>query len=544
MSPNPSNTVFHKSKAQSMIEEIYDAISMAQHDRRRLNQVVTLAKSVLKMEDADIDQLLDRLVDFHEELQRSQANTAEGAYSIDQCLQPVVDQLVAREQALRNDGEQTPWSEARLDCTHRLYVNCPPESELRCHLLRLLATVGSEESLRQWSDMVCGNPPFHRLGMVLVFAPLMQIEFEPPSWLLDELLNNATSHSQTAPAVYDLLNYYFRNGKVDVHPAAPRASALVGLLDQLVQQLGKIESGELPSGATPESINQLISDSVALIVALCDSVALLQHHEAMTTLADALQLRHRRVQTEAAAALARLGIEQGKTALIALAKEPVARLRVLAYADELGFRNEISLELQGEISLAESHLSIWLAEPEQMGLAPSNIRLVENREMYWPGYEHPVQCFLFEYFYGLGDSAHSNIAICGPMTHAFSADLKHLSPDELYAAFAGWQSTHQEIFQIAPERAETAYPNDWRRLVGDLHAEAYDEAEIKMAASFFGDLLLIATATEAGKPGTAIIDMNSKTWFAAGNPDAPIDWSLAYAIWRGQQMLSSFNEQA
>ena len=84
-----------------MIEEIYDAISMAQHDRQRLNQVVSLAKSVPKMEDADIDQLVDRLADFHEELQRSQANTAEGAYSIDQCLQPVVDQLVIREQALQ-----------------------------------------------------------------------------------------------------------------------------------------------------------------------------------------------------------------------------------------------------------------------------------------------------------------------------------------------------------------------------------------------------------------------------------------------------------
>ena len=526
-----------------MIEEIYDAISMAQHDRRRLNQVVSLAKSVPKMGNEDTDQLLDRLAEFHEELQRSQANTAEGAYSIDQCLQPVIDQLVAREHSLRSEGEQTPWSASRLDCIHRLYVNCPPESELRCHLLRLLATVGSEESLRQWSDMVCGNPPYHRLGMVLVFAPLMQPTFDPPPWLLDQLLNNATAHSQTAPAVYDLLNYYFRHKKVDVHPAAPRANELVGLLGQLVQQLGKIESGSLPLNATPSSINQLISDSVALIVSLCDSLALLQHTEAITALADALQLRHRRVQTEAAASLARLGIDQGKTALIELAKEPVARLRVLAYADELGFRNEISLELQGEISLAESHLAIWLAEPNQMGLAPSKLQLIETREMYWPGYEHPVQCFLFEYFYGMGNSAHSNIGICGPMTHAFAADLTHLSPDEQFAAFAGWQSVHQEIFLIPPDRTEATYPNDWRRLLGDLHAEAYDEVEIKTAASFFGQLLLIADATQDGKPGTAVIDAGSKSWFAVGNPEAPVNWDLAYAIWRGQQMLSSFNDQ-
>ena len=109
-----------------MIEEIYDAIDMAQHDRRRLNQVVSLSKSIPKMEDADVDQLLDRLSGFHEELQRSQANTAEGAYSIDKCLQPVVDQLVNREQTLRAEGEQTPWSAARLDCTCLLYTSPSP----------------------------------------------------------------------------------------------------------------------------------------------------------------------------------------------------------------------------------------------------------------------------------------------------------------------------------------------------------------------------------------------------------------------------------
>ena len=76
-----------------------------------------------------------------------------------------------------------------------------------------------------------------------------------------------------------------------------------------------------------------------------------------------------------------------------------------------------------------------------------------------------------------------------------------------------------------------------------LHAEAYDEVEIKTAASFFGQLLLIADATQDGKPGTAVIDAGSKSWFAVGNPEAPVNWDLAYAIWRGQQMLSSFNDQ-
>lgn len=526
-----------------MIEEIYDAISMAQHDRRRLNQVISLSKSIGAMDDATVDQLLGRLSDFHDELQRSPANTAEGAYSIDQCLQPVVDQMVTREKSLLEDQQQETWSADRQDSVHKLYVNCPPSSELRCHLLRWLATAGTEDCLRQWSDMVCDNPPFHRTAMVLVFAPLMQAHFSPPAWLVDQLINNATSHSQIAPAVYDLLNYFFRHGKVDAHPAQPRNEALVGLLGQLADQMGKIESGNLPSGATPESVNLLISDSVSLIVALCDAFALQKYDPAADALRKAMGLRHRRVQTEAAAALAQLGDDAGKAVLVGLASEPIARLRVLAYADELGFRDEISLELQGEISLAESHLAIWLAEPSQLGLAPSQIDLVDTRELYWPGYDHPVQCFLFKYSYGLGGSGLSNIGICGPMTHAFAADLQHLGVDEMYAAFAGWQTVHQEIFQITPERAEASFHNDWRRLVGDLHAEGYDQAEIKMAASFFGQLVLVAEATNEGKQGTAIVEASSKRWFEIGDPEQPIDFQMAFSIWKGQQMLASFNEQ-
>ena len=462
---------------------------------------------------------------------------------VDQRLQPVFDQLVQRLQKQIADDELEPWSSQRLDQIARLYHHSPATSDLRNHLLRLLATEGSEDSLRFWGDLICEDPPLHRLGIVLAFSPLMQDSFDPPAWLLEQLLNQATSHSQIAPAVYDLLNFFYRQQRVTTHPAEERIGALSVLLGQLAGQLGKIEEGNLPPGADAAAINQVVSDSVALIVALCDCIALLDYKDGAPKLHQALELRHRRVQTEAAAALVKLGDDEGKAALIKLAEEPVTRLRVLAYAEELGLRDDISLELQGEIAIAESHLAIWLAEPAQMGLAPSDIEFIESKEMYWPSYEHPVQCYLFKYSYGKGPQAHSNIGICGPMVHAFAADLRELPIEDVYAAFAGWQTVHNEIYQIAPDRAEATFPNDWRRLVGDMHGQDYDAAEIKMAASFFGQLVLIAEATDEGKPGTAIMEANSVNWYPAGNESAPIDWQMAYAIWRGQQMLKSFNEQ-
>ena len=75
-----------------------------------------------------------------------------------------------------------------------------------------------------------------------------------------------------------------------------------------------------------------------------------------------------------------------------------------------------------------------------------------------------------------------------------------------------------------------------------LDAEAYDEHQPVMAASFFGELLLIADATNNGKKGTAIVESNLSSWFSEGNAEAPIDSTMAYTIWRGKQLLANFNE--
>ncbi|MDG1873891.1 MAG: hypothetical protein P8J27_08265 [Mariniblastus sp.] len=532
-----------------MINEITEAILLAHNDPAQLSRIASLSQSIPKLSNDEVDELLDRLLDFGDELrtardepvtQNETHGNADRVY-FDQLLQPVIHQLVEREQKLENEEDRI-WANARFASIQTLYRFAPAQSDMRNHLLRWLAVQGQEEAIQIWTDLVCDDPPEHRLGIVLAFAPLMQAGFGPPEWIFSQLLNHATRHSQIAPAVFDLFNYYFRNERIEIHPAQERVDALTGLLGQVSGQLGQIEEGNFPSNFDANQINQLVSDSVALIVALCDTFAQLEHHPAIPKLHQALSLRHRRVQTESAAALARLGDEMGKHALIELADQPVARLRALAYAEELGFKDEISLELQGEIALAESHLAIWLSESQQMGLAPSNIEFIENREMYWPSYEHPVQCYLFKYLYGSGEQSHSNIGICGPMTHAFAADIQHLEPESIYAAFAGWQTVHNEIFQISLSRAQQAFPNQWRRLTGDLHAEGFDSVEPHTAASFFGEIILISEATKDGEFGTAIVDGQKVTWYAHGNPDAPIDWQMAYAIWRGHQMLTSFNE--
>lgn len=526
-----------------MINEITEAILLAQNDPAQLSRVAVLSQSIPALSNEEVDQLVDRLLGFEDELRVSSPQEHAQKIQIDQLIQPVVHQLVQRESKLAAEEDAgRHWSSERLGNLQSLYCYTPATSDLRNHLLRWIAVEGSDENLKVWTDLICDDPPEHRLGIVLAFAPLMQPGFDPPEWMLSQLVNNGTGYSQIAPAIFDLFNYYYRNDKVESHPGEERIDALTDLLGQLVGQLGKIEEGNFPDNFTASQINQLVSDSVALIVALCDTFAQLEHEPAIGKLHQALGLRHRRVQTESAAALARLGDDSGRETLIELAQQPVSRLRVLAYAEEMGFKHEISLELQGEIAMAESHLAIWLSEPAQMGLAPSDITFLESREMYWPSYEHPVQCYLFQYSYGSGDQSHTNIGICGPLTHAFASDIQHLTYDDVYAAFAGWQTVHNEIYQISLSRAEKTFPNDWRRLMSNLHAEEFDAAQPRTAASFFGEIIVVADATKDGQTGTVIVESEKTNWFSHGNATAPIDWQMAYSIWRGRQLLNSFNE--
>ena len=487
------------------------------------------SSQIAAMQPSDVDQLLLRIVESNSGDEDSSENRAGS-------IQVLIHKLASGK-------TEDSWTNTRLNAVESLYQNSPTDSDLRNQLLHWMAVSKDANALKLWSELVTSQPPEHRLGLVLAFAPLMQQDFDPPAWLQERLLNEGTIHMQIAPLIFDVFNFWFRSGKVNSHPADPRLENLLTLFGQLVGQLGKIEEGNIRKDVDLLTLNMQISDSVSLVVSLCDFFGLLESETAKPKLHQAMGLKHRRVQTEASAALAKMGDEDGKQILIGLAEEPVARLRVLKYAEELGFLKEISLEWQGEIATAESHLAIWLSAPQQVGFAPAEIRLIENREMNWPSYEHPVQCYLFDYRYGLQEDAPGNVGICGPLTHAFPADLRGLSPDDMYAAFAGWQTVHEEIFVTTHERAKAAAPDEIAHLESQLnHVEDGVVEKVELVGNFFGQWILLANGETEGQSATLVVDGSEHSWIEAGNPNAPIDTETAWCIAQGRKLLSHFNQ--
>ncbi len=427
-----------------------------------------------------------------------------------------------------------------LAAIRTIYLAAPANTNLRNLCLAWIARLGNPAALEVWAQLLVDSPPEFRLGIHLAFAPLVSRR-PVPDTVFNQLLQGGLAHPQIAGPALDLMNYQTREQILTTHPASGRAAELSRLLGWLVDRLEQIEEGL----ASPEQdllkIQQSIADSVAMITSLCDALALMGYQAAEGKLLRATELRHRRVQTEAAAALARLGFDSGKDKLIALAGEPTARLRVLAYADELNFLRDIPETHQSEIALAESKLANWLAEPLQMGLAPSSLSLIDCREMYWPGFEHPVQCYLFRFQYGSSPGGYTNIGIVGPLVHCFESDIGWMSLDDIYAAFAGWHAVHDDIYEISLDECEQRHPGWISRITDRLQDQSYIDLQPEFVGVFMESRFLVAAAQQHETDGFVIAAENITNWFANSEHSSQVNAEWAYMVYRGRLILKTFN---
>jgi hypothetical protein len=460
-------------------------------------------------------------------------------------LSPQADQLLttALAQVVR-EGRRPP--DASL--VSRLYRQLGADSHARGQLLAWLAAQGASDDLAGYVQLLTADPPSDDQDVVQALAPLFRRGRLEAAGKLFPSLFDALCHPQLAAPVLDLANFLTRSGQASRHPAADRSPQLIALLGQVSQSLGRLEE-QPDDNLSPTDLSRLVAASVALAVSLCDALALIGDKGAIGKLRQALEIGHRRLRTEAAAALARLGDETGTSELIQLAKEPVARLRVLAYAGELGIRDRIEPQFQTPAAEAEAELAVYLAEPTQFGIPPAAIELFDERTQYWPGYTELVDCFLFRYTYavtvaGVGERSLSNIGIAGPTTHALLADLADLPPADIYAAYAGWQAEHEEIKEYDVARLSKTEKLEAERLARRLHDAGHQAIEPQLMGYFFGSRALAARTELQGIAGVAIADNADICFFPVRNARRPLGARECYAIYKGRQLLATFNRPA
>jgi hypothetical protein len=317
----------------------------------------------------------------------------------------------------------------------KLYVLVHGLELRQCEGVLLQAILSSKipTAIRVGIDLLVQHPPKAWTEASQAIGALVQSHHWRISDVFPRLLD-ATTPSVLAPAL-DLANMQVRKLGVQPHPAAERFDSLLSLTGSVTQQLASLEENPNKFAGTVAEVQRILFDSVSLLVSLCDYLGLMGDPRAIGKLTQALDLRHRRIKAEAAFALAKLGEERAKELLVEMVSDDACRLRVLAYATELGIEEKIDTEWTNSLSTARADLALWLSQPEQFSIPPHDMTLIEQRTLPWPGFEGPQECFLLRFQYRLGEEKHENIAFSGPFPAAVAFDLTGLSNDQCYELF-------------------------------------------------------------------------------------------------------------
>ncbi|WP_146520495.1 HEAT repeat domain-containing protein [Stieleria varia] len=416
-----------------------------------------------------------------------------------------------------------------------------PEAATNRHLLlHLLAIMRSAESLKALVAILIQRPPQDWMNAGLVLSPLMQRNDWPIEAFFPECLA-CLPHPSLAASLLDLANYLTRSGRVDGHLAADHLETLNHLLGSVATRLGHFEENPRTLGNDVEEVQKRLSEAVALAVSLCDAVALIGDESSIGKLNQAVGLRHRRVQCEAAGALAKLGDEEGRKRLIELAGDPAARLRAIAYADELGWGDEIDESNRSDAATAEAELALWLTQPHQMGVPPTHVEFIETRRLMWPSFNDPVDVHLVRFEYSMGANVYSNIGMTGPSVYTMSCDLADMPVDDIYAIYAGWQAEHPDIFTVAADSLNEAQHRVMDVFGQHLQHLGYESIRPELLGLFLDERAGVFRGEREGTQCIIVTDGLETIDQPTAGRLRPLTASDAFHLYKGRKMLRTFN---
>lgn len=406
--------------------------------------------------------------------------------------------------------------------------------------MQMLAAQGDEDSLELMCQLLRRNLLVDDHSVAIALSPLFQ--WPPPALatVFEHLKEDLWSWQLLAPML-DLAGHSVRRGKLKQHPLEGQKARLRELLSGTVQRLARLEEDPKHFGEDVESIQRVLNNAIVLTVTLCDTLGLVGDQEAEGKLNQAMGLSHRRVQTEAAGALARLGKSDGKKRLIELISDPMSRLRAIAYADELGMDSEVPAEYRSPQARAEAEALLWLSDPQRFGVGPQEFTLVDERTQLWPGHDEPQTCFVWKFTYQFSNGDISNLIMSGPFVHAFQADLRGLELDEVYAIFAGWYAEHDEIYEVPAAHFNSAQRIEADRLLKKIGEQGIESPRALALTFFFGERAILALGDKAGQTVCAISDDLETIIKPIHQSPTSLTPDLVLALYRGNKLLRTFN---
>lgn len=435
-----------------------------------------------------------------------------------------------------------PDAVAQLDPTLVVAVESAlPENAPNRHLLlQLLSLNRSDQALTILFERLKVDPPEQWIEAAQVLSPMMQHQ----DWNVAAIYPAAVEcleHPSLAAPLLDLANYITRISRVTRHPMAEQLSMLNLLLGEVSGRLSQFEDNPRVFGDDVDTVQARLGEAVALAVSLCDAVGLIGDESSIGKLNQTVNLKHRRVQCEAAGALAKLGDELGQKRLLDLTADPAARLRAIQYADELGFGELVEPEQRSDNATAEAELSLWLSQPQQMGVPPTGIEVIDSRRMLWPSFNDPVDVHLVRFEYSFADSQYSNVGIAGPVTFALSCDVADLPTDDIFSIYAGWHADHPEIFAVPAESFNDAQARAMEPLKDHLDQLGYESIRPALIGFFLDEKAGIFEAVRDATACVVVTDGLETVDHPVAGRIRPLSAGDLFNLYKGRKMLRTFN---
>ena len=404
-------------------------------------------------------------------------------------------------------------------------------------LLQIAFASGHPTAIQMGVDFLLQFPPQAWTSASLALSPLLQYEDWDVELVFPRILES--SNPGILASALDIANHLYLSERLFPHPCSSRFDDLVCLLGGIVQRLGVMEENPGKFGQEATDVQKILFDSVSLCVSLCHTLSLLENDTCIGKLLQASELRHRRIRTEAAFALAKLNHPRGTELLLELAADPASRARAITYANELGCADQIDETHKSILAQAEAQLAQWLAQVEQMGIAPSRIEFLEQRTLPWPGFETPQECFLFRFGYTMADGEFSNVGLAGPVAKAFAQDLANITTDDAFAIFAGWDIEHPEIYERDAGRLPTSVQETVREWIESSLTDEFESVEPAFVGTFFEQQVLVGFGMKDDRKQPFAYDGSELVVCPSlkSNPDA---LQLVYYLWRGRAFFHAF----
>lgn len=492
----------------------------------------------------EVAELAEVLAAIRAAFQEVLGTAAYRAEHLDQLMNSLVPRLVRTKGAglsvLALSSAAQPEIDAAADQLAALYGQLTHQHAVRWQLLRTLATLGSDAAITALVEALVGDPPPSRREIDLVYAQLWRHPQLPTSLIYPQLLA-ALAHPQQAALVLELANHLYRAQGERPHPCTARGAQLERLFVGLVDELNRLEKHPAEFARTTEELSQIVERSTNLAAALADALGLIGAPTAIEALEKAIEVRHRRVQAEAAAALARLGDRKGVERLVKLAHDAVIRTRATAYLEEAGAIDELPPELRTKPAQAEGELVARLAQPQQYGLPPNFVELFDHRRLRWPGFREAVDCFLFRFRYQFPGRSFEGIAMAGPLVHHLPLDFGPLAPFDIYAVYCGWHVEHAEIRRIGVDALAPADVDAYAELKAEAAERGFQVHLPLELVHFFGTPIWFLDVARDAQTGVLVVSEGQFVFHPLAGTPRSLGANEIFYLEIGRRILGHFN---